>query len=34
VFPYAVIYHEQVDIIWIVAIMHFKREPAYWKERV
>lgn len=33
-FPYALIYLEQEDILWIVAVMHMKREPGYWKTRV
>lgn len=33
-FPYAVIYLEQADVIWIVAVMHFKRNPIYWKQRL
>jgi hypothetical protein len=34
VFPYAVIYLEQADIIWILAVMNFKRKPGYWNERL
>jgi len=33
VFPHAVIYVEQPDRIWIVAVMHLKRRPGYWKQR-
>ena len=33
-FPFAVIYLEQEDHLWIVALMHMKREPGYWKERL
>ena len=33
-FPYAVIYMEQADRVWIVAVMHMKRTPAYWKARL
>ena len=33
VFPYAVIYVEQPDRIWILALMHMKRRPGYWKYR-
>ena len=33
-FPYAVIYVEQPDRIWILAMMHLKRRPGYWKRRV
>jgi plasmid stabilization system protein ParE len=32
-FPYGVIYLEQPDQLWIVAIMHMKRRPGYWKPR-
>ena len=34
VFPYAVIYLEREDYLWMVALMHMKREPGYWKERL
>jgi len=34
VFPYAVIYVEQADRLWILAVMHFKRQPGYWKHRL
>ncbi|KAF0179293.1 MAG: Plasmid stabilization system protein [Limisphaerales bacterium] len=34
VFPYAVVYLEQPDRIWIVAVMHCKRKPGYWRERL
>ncbi|HEU5123543.1 MAG TPA: hypothetical protein VFW05_05705 [Verrucomicrobiae bacterium] len=33
-FPYAVIYVEKPDYIWIVAIMNMKRHPGYWRERL
>lgn len=34
VFPYAVIYVELSETIWILAVMHLKREAAYWKTRL
>lgn len=34
VFSHAVIYVEQPDRIWILAVMHMKRRPGYWKERL
>ena len=34
VFPYAVIYIEQADRIWIVAVMNCKQRPGYWKQRL
>jgi hypothetical protein len=33
-FPYAVIFLDQLDRIWIVAVMHMKRRPGYWRERI
>ena len=33
-FPYAVIYLEKPDHLWIVAVMHMKRRPGYWRERL
>ncbi len=32
-FPYVIFYHEQVDAIWIAALAHGKRRPAYWLGR-
>ena len=34
VFPYAVIYLEESDRVWIVAVMHMHREPGYWTDRL
>jgi toxin ParE1/3/4 len=33
-FPYAVVYLVRPDILWIIAVMHVRREPSYWKERM
>ena len=33
-FPYSVVYLEQPDRVWIVAVMHAKRRPGYWKHRL
>ena len=33
-FPYALIYVEKPDVIWIVAVMHFKQRPGYWRHRL
>ena len=33
-FPYAVIYLDEPDRVWIVAVMHMKREPGYWRKRL
>jgi toxin ParE1/3/4 len=33
-FPYAVIFLERAGVIWIVSVMHMKRRPGYWRERL
>lgn len=33
-FPYAIVYLEKSGIVWIVAVMHFKQRPGYWKGRL
>ena len=33
-FPYSVIYLDEPDRIWIVAVMHAKLRPGYWRERL
>jgi toxin ParE1/3/4 len=32
-FPYALIYLEKPDDVLIVAVMHLKRRPGYWRKR-
>ena len=34
VFPYAVIFLNEPDRVWIVAVMHGARRPGYWHERL
>jgi toxin ParE1/3/4 len=34
VFPYAVLYSIEDGYILIVAVMHCRREPGYWRNRV
>ena len=34
VFPYAVLYVDQPDRVLIIAVMHMKRRPGYWKHRL
>jgi plasmid stabilization system protein ParE len=34
VFPYAVLYSIEADYILIVAVMHCRREPGYWRNRI
>ena len=29
-FPYSVVYLDDPDRVWIVAVMHAKRRPNYW----
>jgi len=35
-FPFGVLYHynSETDHVFIVAVMHLRREPGYWKERL
>ena len=32
-FPYGVLYSEDQENIYIVAVMHLHRDPVYWKHR-
>ncbi len=32
-FPYSVLYTIEQDYILILAVMHCRREPSYWKSR-
>ena len=34
VFPYGVLYTVENDFVLIIAVMHFSREPGYWKHRI
>lgn len=34
VFPYAVLYTIEADFILIVAIMHCRQRPGYWRDRM
>jgi hypothetical protein len=33
-FPYAIIFLEKPDHIWIVAVMNMRKRPGYWRERL
>lgn len=33
-FPYSIMFVDRPDQIWIVAVMHFKQRPGYWKDRL
>jgi toxin ParE1/3/4 len=32
-FPYSVIYREEDDRMYVLAIAHHRRRPDYWRER-
>jgi plasmid stabilization system protein ParE len=34
VFPYAVLYIDQPERVLIIAVMHMKRHPDYWRNRL
>jgi toxin ParE1/3/4 len=34
VFPYAVLYTIELDYVLIIAVMHCRREPGYWRHRI
>ena len=33
-FPYGLLYAELPEFILVVAVMHLRRRPGYWKDRV
>lgn len=33
-FPFRIVYLEQPERIWIVAVAHLSRKPNYWSERL
>ena len=33
-FPYAIVFMEKPEHPWIVAVMHMKRRPGYWRQRL
>lgn len=33
-FPYGILYAEEKDKIYVVAVMHLHRDPEYWKHRI
>ena len=34
IFPFAILYTIEQDFILIVAVMHWSREPGYWRDRL
>ncbi len=33
-FPYGIIYSQDEDVLFILAVMHLHRDPDYWKGRL
>jgi plasmid stabilization system protein ParE len=33
-FPYAIVYLDLPNCVWIVAVMHFRQRPSYWADRL
>lgn len=33
-FPYAIIYVDRPDGVWILVVAHFRQRPGYWKSRL
>ena len=33
-FPYALLYLDETESVWIVAVMPLSRDPDYWKHRL
>ena len=33
-FPYGILYSDEGQSIFILAVMHLRREPNYWKKRI
>ena len=33
-FPYGVLYSEESDGLFVIAVMHLHRDPDYWKNRI
>jgi hypothetical protein len=33
-FPYSVVYREGQEAILILAVMHHRRNPVYWRDRL
>jgi hypothetical protein len=32
-FPFGVGYRETAEVVWVLAVMHLRRRPGYWKDR-
>ena len=33
-FPYAILYVDQPEMVLVIAVMHFKQRPGYWRGRL
>lgn len=33
-FPYSIIYREEPERVYVLAVAHQRRQPGYWRERV
>ena len=33
-FPFGIVFREKEEEIQIIAVVHFKRDPDYWKQRL
>lgn len=33
-FPFAILYSDEDDSVYILAVMHLRRDPSYWKSRL
>jgi toxin ParE1/3/4 len=33
-FPYAVVYIDKPEYVWVIAVSPFRREPGHWHKRV
>ena len=33
-FPYGIVYQKRSDAILVVAVMHMRRHPAHWRDRL
>jgi toxin ParE1/3/4 len=33
-FPFSVVFVDETDLIWVLALAHHKRRPNYWKKRL
>ena len=34
VFPFAILYLDRPEEVWIIAVMNMRRRPGYWRNRI